>query len=145
MVASGDPRVLRPIAMSRTIVNFLLDTFLLAAFAVLIWTAVVVRFVFPPANHARGWSLWGLSLDAWLSVQFAMVATLTLGILLHVMLHWSWVCGVIAARIAGDKKAKIDNGTQTLYGVGLLIVILNVLGVAVAAAALAIRGPGSGG
>ncbi len=126
--------------MSRTIVNFLLDTLLLATFSTLIWTAVVVRFVFPPAYDAKGWSLWGLSLDQWLTVQFTMVATLTLGILIHVMLHWSWVCGVIAARV-GDKKARLDNGTQTLYGVGLLIVILNVLGAATAAAALMIRGP----
>lgn len=127
--------------MSRTIINFLLDTVLLAAFATLIWTAVVVRFVFPPAYDAKGWSLWGYSLDQWLAIQFAMVATLTLGILLHVMLHWSWVCGVIASRITRDKRAKIDSGTQTLYGVGLLIVILNVLGMAIAVAALTIRGP----
>jgi hypothetical protein len=59
------------------------------------------------------------------------------------MLHWSWVCGVIAARISRNKKAKIDDGTQTLYGVGLLIVILNVLGLATAAAALMIRSPQS--
>jgi len=127
--------------MSRTIINFLLDTLLLATFCALIWTAVVVRFVFPPAYDAKGWSLWGLSLDQWLTVQFAMVATLALGILIHVMLHWSWVCGVIAARLGRDKKARIDNGAQTLYGVGLLIVILNVLGGATAAAALMICGP----
>lgn len=127
--------------MSRTIVNLLLDTLLLATFSTLIWTAVVVRIVFPPVYDAKGWSLWGLSLDQWITIEFAMVATLTLGILLHVMLHWSWVCGVIASRVSRDKKARLDNGTQTLYGVGLLIVILNILGAAVAFAALMIRGP----
>lgn len=127
--------------MSRTIVNFLLDSLLLATFAVLVWSAVVVRFIFPPAYASRGWTLWTMSLDQWMSIQFAMVAILALGVLIHVMLHWSWVCGVIAARIARDKKAKIDDGTQTLYGVGLLIVIFNVLGLAIAAAALMIRGP----
>ena len=127
--------------MSRTIVNFLLDTLLLATFSALVWTAVIVRFVFPPPYDAKGWTLWGLSLNQWLTIQFAMVATLTLCVLIHLMLHWSWVCGVIFARIGRDKKTRIDNGTQTLYGVGLLIVILNVLGVATAAAALTIRGP----
>ena len=127
--------------MSRTLVNFLLDTLLLVAFTGLVWTAVIVRFVFPPAYDARGWSLWGLSLDGWITVQFAMVSALALGVLLHVMLHWSWVCGVIATRLAKSKKAKLDDGTQTLYGVGLLIVLLNLIGLAIASAALMVQRP----
>jgi hypothetical protein len=127
--------------MSRTTVNFLLDSLLLVAFSILVWSAVIVRFVFPPAYDSRGWTLWDLSLDNWLSVQFAMVAVLALGVLIHVMLHWSWVCGVVASRVSRNKKGKLDNGTQTLYGVGLLIVILNVLGLAIAAGALMIHGP----
>jgi hypothetical protein len=127
--------------MSRTTVNFLLDSLLLVAFSILVWSAVIVRFVFPPTYDSRGWTLWDLSLDDWLSVQFAMVAVLALGVLIHVMLHWSWVCGVVASRVSRNKKGKLDNGTQTLYGVGLLIVILNVLGLAIAAGALMIHGP----
>jgi hypothetical protein len=127
--------------MSRTPLNFLLDSLLLAAFAVLVWSSVVVRFVFPPGTSAAGWLLWGLSYDQWISLQFAMVAILALGVLLHVMMHWNWVCGFVAARLARGKKAKLDDGTQTLYGVGLLIVIFNVLGLAIAAAALSIHGP----
>jgi hypothetical protein len=127
--------------MSRTLINLLLDTLLLTAFAVLIWSGVIVRFVFPPGTDAKGWYLWGLGYDQWATVQFTMVAMLALGILIHVMLHWSWVCGVVLTRLTRDKKAKLDDGTQTLYGVGLLIVLLNVLGLAIAAAALTIQGP----
>ena len=127
--------------MSRTLLNFLLDSLLLIAFSVLVWSAVIVRFVFPPAAGSKGWLLWGLSYDQWISVQFAMVAILALGILIHVMLHWSWVCGLLTARLSRGRKVKLDDGTQTLYGVGLLIVILNVLGLAIAAAALSILPP----
>jgi hypothetical protein len=127
--------------MSRTFVNFILDASLLTAFAVLIWSSMIVRFVFPPGPDAKGWFLWGLAYDQWQTIQFAMVAVLALGILVHVMLHWSWVCGVLVTRLARDKKAKIDDGTQTLYGVGLLIVIFNLLGLAIAAAALSIQAP----
>ncbi len=127
--------------MSRTIVNFLLDTALLVAFAGLIWTGTIVRFVFPPALEAKGWRLWGLSYDDWISLEFGAISLLALGVLVHVMLHWSWVCGVIATRVTGDKKAKIDGGTQTLYGVGLLIIVLNIIGVVVAAAFLTIQPP----
>jgi hypothetical protein len=127
--------------MSRTLLNFILDSLLLTAFAVLVWSAVVVRFVFPPGTSAAGWLLWGMSYDQWVTLQFAMVAILALGVLIHVMLHWTWVCGFIAARLGRGKKAKLDDGTQTLYGVGLLIVIFNLLGLAIAAAALSIQPP----
>lgn len=127
--------------MSRTLINFLLDAVLLVAFCTLAYAAVIVRFVFPAGPEAAGWSLWSLNYDQWANIQFALVAILALGILLHVMLHWSWVCGVLATRLAGDKKAKIDDGSQTLYGVGLLIVLCNILGVAIAVAALSIRPP----
>ena len=127
--------------MSRTLLNFILDSLLLTAFAVLVWSAVIVRFVFPPGTSAAGWLLWGMSYDQWISLQFAMVAILALGVLIHVMLHWTWVCGFVAARLGRGKKAKLDDGTQTLYGVGLLIVIFNLLGLAIAAAALAIQPP----
>ena len=127
--------------MSRPVFNLLLDTVLLIVFCLLVAAAVVGRFVFPPGPDARGWLLWGLDYDQWATIQFGLTSILALGILLHVMLHWSWVCGILAAKLARNKKAKIDDGTQTIYGVGLLIVLLNLLGLAIAAAALSIRGP----
>jgi len=127
--------------MSRTTINFLLDATLLAAFSALVFSAVIVRFIFPPGPDARGWDLWGLSYDQWATVEFALVAVLALGILLHVMLHWSWVCGVVATRLTRDKKAKLDEGSQTIYGVGLLIVIVNLMGLVIAAAVLTVRPP----
>ena len=125
--------------MTRTLINFILDTALLLTFCALIFSSVIMRFVFPPGPDSKGWHLWNLGYDQWAGVQFAAVAVLALGILVHVMLHWSWVCGVVATRLGRDKKAKLDEGTQTIYGVGLLILIFNVLGVAIAIAALTIR------
>ena len=127
--------------MSRTSLNFLLDTLLLVIFSSLVFSGVVVRFVFPPASDARGWLLWGLTYDQWSTVQFAIIAVMTLAVLVHVMLHWSWVCGVVMTRLARSSKAKLDNGTQTIYGVGLMILILNILGLAIAIAALSIQSP----
>ena len=127
--------------MSRTVLNFALDTGLLAIFVLLAWSSVVLRFVFPPGPAATGWRLWNLTYNDWASLQFALVAALALGILVHVMLHWTWVCGVVAKRCARSKGSKPDEGTQTLYGVGLLIVLVNILGMAIAAAALSIERP----
>ena len=129
---------------SWTILNFWLDCTLLVNFLVLVWVATVVRFVFPPATSAQGWMLWGYSINAWLQLQFALIASLSLGILVHLMLHWSWVCGVFFSRIwrRRTQAVKPDDGTRTIYGVGLMIVVLNVLGILIAAAALSIQSPG---
>lgn len=130
--------------ISRTAVNFLLDFSLLLAFLGLIWNTAVLRFVFPPGSTSGGWRLWGWGYDDWAEMQFVLVCVLLLGVLLHVMLHWTWICGVIAARWPwrkGTKAPRPDDGAQTLYGVGMIIAIVNGLGLLLAAAALSIRGP----
>ena len=127
--------------MSRTVVNFFLDTALLIAFVLLVWCATILRFVFPPGPNADGWTLWGWDYDRWSALQFGMIGTLAVGFLVHVMLHWTWVCGVIASRFGGDKKSLNDDGIRTLYGVGLLIVALGSIGIGVGAAVLSIRSP----
>ena len=127
-------------AISWSEINLLLDAVLLVTFAAIFAVSVIVRFVFPPGPAANGWMLWGLDYDAWTGIQFILLAGLTLGILVHVMLHWSWVCNVLAARLGG-RKARVDDGMQTIYGVGLLILLLAVVGAAVAGAKLMIAGP----
>lgn len=127
--------------MSRTSLNLLIDSLLLLGFVTLVGCAVIVRFVFPPGPDAKGWLLWGATYNQWTTLHFALLAVFAFGILLHLMLHWSWVCGVVATRLARDKKAKLDEGVQTLYGVALLIAILNLIGLLIAFAAISIQRP----
>lgn len=127
--------------MSRTTVNFLLDALLLVVFTSLAATSVVVRFVFPPGTQADRWILWGHGYDAWVGLQFNILALLALGILFHLMLHWSWVCGVAANRLSkwGGRTIHIDEANQTVYGVGLLVVLFTLIGLVTAAASLQIE------
>lgn len=122
--------------MSRTTFNFLLDSLLLALFCALLTTTVVAEHVFPPGPMSEGWRVLGGGYLAWRRIQYGLLMVFTLGVLLHVMFHWSWVCGVIASRFSRDKKARIDDGTQTIIGVGFLIALLLVMGAIIAAAAL---------
>jgi hypothetical protein len=127
--------------MSRTLVNFILDTLLLVLFTGIVWVAATLRFVFPPGPEADGWRLWGLDYVGWANVQFVLIAIMLAGVVLHVMLHWTWVCGVVASRYGREKKGKIDDGIRTLYGVALLIVILHLIGIALTAASLMVEDP----
>lgn len=121
-------------------VNVILDACLLVVFAALCGAAAIVRFVFPPGPVAGGWRLWGLDYDAWGGILFGLLALLAGGVLVHVMLHWSWVCNVLASRFLGA-KSRVDEGLQTIYGVGLLIGLLLVVGAVVAAAKLSVTIP----
>lgn len=110
--AAAQPAPPRWSLPSRTTINFVLDSVLLVVFTVLMGITAIVRFVFPTAAAAAGWSLWGGTLDDWLAWQFGVVATLTMLVVLHLMLHWTWVCGVVANRLSqsGRPTIRFDDG-----------------------------------
>lgn len=124
--------------MTRTLVNFWLDLFLLVVFVSLLWVSAVLRFVFPGRVDATGWTLWGGDVIAWRNFQFTILSLLAAGITLHVMLHWSWVCGVLNKQLLRRKAIRSD-GSDTLIGVGLIAVILHILGIGVLWASWAIQ------
>lgn len=127
---------------TRTDVNFWLDCLLAAVFLVLVAISMLIRFAFPRAQDSQGWSLWGHGYDDWIEAQFVVLAILTLLILVHVMLHWNWICSVVQQRVIHSANKKPDNGWQTIVGVGLMIVILNLLGILLGVAMVMIRHPG---
>ena len=113
---SSAPR--RPPRVSKTIVNFVVDASLLVLVVSLLFTAAVLRFVFPAPSTSAGWTLWGRGYDAWANFQFALVSVLGLAILLHVMLHWSWVCGVIVTKLLRRSGAEEHSGRRPANLVG---------------------------
>lgn len=130
----------RRIRFSRPLVNLALDGALLLVFIALGIVSVILQFVFPPGVAARGWMLWSLNHARWSSLQFAILCVLALGIAIHVMLHWTWVCGVIVRQIL--RKCDLpDDGIRTLCGVGLLIALLLTGAFVTGAAVLSIEMP----
>lgn len=127
--------------MSRTIINFWLDALLLVLFLTLCEVSAIVRFVFPSAPEASGGTLWGGDYFAWREFQFGVLCAMAVAVLLHLMLHWNWICTVFARNVAG-RKPDYDEGIRTLYGVALLILTLTALGGLLIAAKLSLS-PGA--
>jgi hypothetical protein len=125
---------------SMTIINFWLDASLMLVLVALGIVSVIIQFVFPPGISAKGWTLWSLDHTQWTSLQFGMLSVLAVGVLVHVMLHWTWICGVISRRLLGSNELP-DDGIRTVYGVGLLIVLLMTSAIAVGIATLTIEMP----
>jgi hypothetical protein len=126
--------------LSKTVINFFLDAILLCIVVLIGCVAAILRFVFPAPTAAQGWTLWGWGYDAWSDFQFGCMCVLAGAILVHVMLHWSWVCSVLTAQILKTRQ-RIDDSMQTIYGVGLLIVLLHIILIVVIVAMYAVRKP----
>lgn len=126
--------------ISVSVINFWIDVSLLVLLLALGWIAAVLQFVFPAPTSAAGWSLWGLGYDRWHDVEFAILCLLAAGIVLHVMMHWNWVCSVIATQIVKARQ-RPDDGMQTIYGVATLIVLLHLIGAGVIAAMFCVHQP----
>ncbi len=129
--------------ISRTAVNFFLDLALLLEFAALLTITAIMRFAFPPATSSAGWTLWRWNYEEWAGGQFFVIVVFALSVLLHVMLHWSWVCGVITSRLSKWRHGPIrwEDGIRTLYGVGLLVVIVHAIALIMAIALLTVHSP----
>jgi hypothetical protein len=124
--------------LSMSLINFWLDAALLATVTFVGWVAVTMKIVFPAPTLAAGWTLWGLTYNQWHDLQFGSICFCALVILLHVMLHWNWVCNVIGAQILRLRR-RPDDGRQTIYGVVTLIVLFTLVFGGIVAALLTVR------
>jgi len=57
------------IRVSKSAFSFCVDALLAVEFVTVLGTTAVVRFVFPPAPEAIGWTLWGREIGGWQDVQ----------------------------------------------------------------------------
>ena len=97
-----------------SVMNFGVDSLLVVMLVSLGWIAAVLRLVFPAPTTADGWILWGWNYDQWSDFQFGCLCTLGLCVLIHVMLHWNWVCSVVASN-SFESRQRIDDSMQTDY------------------------------
>lgn len=121
------------------LINFWLDACLFVSVVALVWTAVVMKFAFPTPTEAAGWSLWGMTYNQWHNLQFGALCVTSALSIEHLVLHWNWVCTVLATRVFRRKRP--DEANQAVYGVGTFIGILVVVMASLIAATFCVRHP----
>jgi hypothetical protein len=121
------------------LINFWLDVVLAVLFLVQGWMFAVLHAVFP-RGAGSDWTVWGATPLDWSELLFTTFCVFAVGVVLHVMLHWDWVCGIVATKILRRKTCK-DDGSHTLLGVGTLLVLFHVLAAGILAARVALVGP----
>ena len=108
--------------MSKSAVNFLVDTVALAAIMFLGATGVLIRYVLP-AGSGHFSQLWSMDRHQWGQIHFWIAVVLLSTVVLHLFLHWQWIVGMVKGR----------SGRGSAMRVGLAIAgVLLVAGVMVA-------------
>jgi hypothetical protein len=94
--------------MKRVTLNFLVDSLAFVDLLLLATTGAIMRWILPPGSgggYGRGFrggrppaevkDLFGLARHDWGSIHFALATLFALLILVHLVLHWTWIktCG----------------------------------------------------
>lgn len=111
--------------MRKNSLNFAVDLLTLLAILVLVGTGLIMYLILPAGSGSRGLVLCGLGRHDWGDIHFWSSAALAVLLVLHLALHWAWVCGTIRrlltpGRKGGRPRGKWDNA----YGVAFLVVLI---------------------
>ncbi len=114
--------------LRRSTLNFLVDVLALLAIFVMVATGLVIRFALPPGTgggHGEGGlALWGFGRHDWGDVHFWTSVVLGVLLIVHVALHWSWVCMMVKRMLGGAQTDQLRAGACTACGVGFLLVVI---------------------
>ena len=116
----------------RSTLNFLVDVLTLLAIFVMIATGLVIRFVLPPGTGGRhgegGLLLWAWGRHDWGDVHFWASVALGVLLVLHVALHWAWVCTIVHRLLGGTEAGQHGAGRRNAYGIGFLLAVVLIFG-----------------
>lgn len=122
--------------LSNNAINFIVDFILLLSFMASMTICGIVQFIFPAAGKTTGWTLFGYGYESWIRALSVSLAIFGVLVLLHLILHWNWVCSFVTSRLTKflDRKVTMDDSAKTIWGVAVLIVVLTAMGSAIAVA-----------
>lgn len=117
--------------MTRNMLNFVIDLVTAGVLLAMVCTGLLVRFVLPPGTGGReggGLQVWGWGRHDWGDLHFWLAAVLGALLVLHVALHWTWVCGTVHRMLLGG-TGRTGRWQRHLSGGLFLAAIVMLIGV----------------
>lgn len=124
--------------MRRGTLNFVVDVFLLLVMLGMAASGLVIKYVLPPGSGGghggdagSGKALWGLGRHDWGDLHFWLAVALVVLVLIHVALHWAWVCVTTRRLVSGraEDSGDIPASARNICGIGFLVVVVAGLAV----------------
>jgi hypothetical protein len=138
--------------MRKLTVNFVVDLAACVAMILLAATGLIIRYVLPAGSGGRGGGsqllLWGFGRHDWGALHFWLSVALGVLIVLHIVLHWSWVCATTRRHLPSFAQwpSSTSKTVQNLFGVGgLCAATLLTLAFVWLCQTSVVTGPGHGG
>jgi Domain of unknown function (DUF4405) len=114
--------------MKRTWILFTLDVLIALAALSLVTTGLLIYFVLPPGEGlgASRATLFSLTRHDFGDVHFWIAMTLIGLILVHVALHWQWVCTMIS-RLRADAHGSPRSATRNFAGLVFVLLVAGLV------------------
>jgi len=114
--------------MKRNTLNFVIDAITAMVMLGMIATGLLLRFVLPPGSGSRR-VLWGWDRHDWGDLHFWLAVGIGAIIILHVALHWQWVCVTALRCVPGCRQHPSPREfTRNLSGASLILLLAGILG-----------------
>jgi hypothetical protein len=111
--------------MNRTALNFVVDALTSLVMLAILATGLIIRFVLPPGSGS--WHVvWGYNRHEWGDLHFWLALAMVFLVVVHVALHWSWVC-TTCLRLVRPGACPSDDANRlrrNWVGFGLLMFLL---------------------
>lgn len=110
--------------MRRQVLNFVIDAAALLVMLAMVATGFLLKWILPPGSRGgQGLQLWGLTRHDWGDVHFWLAIALLVLALVHVALHWAWVCALVARWLGWltPGSSPITDAKLWLFGIGFLL------------------------
>lgn len=114
--------------MKRNTLNFWIDVLALVVLAALTYTGLLMEWVLPPGSGRGpgGMHLWGLNRHDFGEIHLWLGIALLVLLILHLALHWTWVCCTLKTLIApGSQPAALRR--RIISGIILCIVLAGLI------------------
>jgi len=107
--------------VKRSAVNFLIDVLTFLVFFAKVWTGFLIHYVLPPGGgRGHALTLWGMNRHDYGKAHFYLALAMIILIVVHLWLHWSWVCSVLSNMVGASRPKRIR---RAIYGVTLSLII----------------------
>lgn len=112
--------------MTRNTLNLVVDIVTFLALIAVTLTGLLMKFVLPAGSPREGLALFGWDRHVWADVHFWATVALGAVLILHLALHWRWVCAMVGRLTPGPRRTRMPAWERNLLGVAWLAIIVGV-------------------